>query len=158
MTEPDRNATPDCNATCDPGNSPADEPLDLRQLYREAPVLTVLAAAGLTSFAGFLLLNRILGGDAAGTLPSQQGFVVDDRGTLTPVSEGTWLFSLCCSVASNVLGHLPLLVLLAVTQRHRLRTLKHYFMAAFLVMWQVGWTWIWLRDGIPSLLDWLRLP
>lgn len=139
---------------------PNDWP-DATDLFRDAPVRTILTVIAGVNWFVFFNLTIYLGGDAIGTTPSQQGFIVTTHGRETAVTEGVWLFSLYYPLATLTLS--PFVVfLLALSQLFRLKSLRGYFFWIF-VFWifvltfATGWYYTVIRDASHSILDYLNM-
>src|SRR5437660_9499316 len=64
------------------------------------PILGTLGILTFLNWFVFFGVGMYLHGDALGTLPSRDGFVLSSHGHHTPVSESVWLFSLIYSRAT----------------------------------------------------------
>jgi hypothetical protein len=122
-------------------------------LFRQAPIRTTAAAVAFVNwFVFFAVSYWWIGGDAIGTTPSTQGFVVTSHGRTTSVTESVWLFSLLYPLATLTLT--PMLWLsLAATQLYRIKGRARLFIIIFVGIWVIGWYFAAIRDGGRSLHD-----
>jgi hypothetical protein len=123
-------------------------------LFRQAPLRTILFLVVFVNWFVCAAVSIAIGGDAIGTTPSHQGFVVTSHGRETPVCEGIWLFSLCYSLATFALMP-PAVFLLAATPLHRLKGAPRYLIVILVVLWVTGWYCAVIRNGGHSILDYL---
>jgi hypothetical protein len=128
--------------------------------FFHSPVLATLAAVAFINWFVFIAISICLGGNAIGTLPSQDGFILTSHGRHTAVSEFTWVFSLYYS-AATLLGFPAIFILFGGKQYlRRPRKGKWYLkllVAAFLTVWCVGWFGGVGRDFLESRADWIHL-
>src|SRR5258708_7475878 len=109
----------------------------LNELFRHAPVRFVLVAIAFVNWFAFAAVHVSIGGDAIGTTPSQQGFIVISHSRVTVVTQGVWLFSLCYGLATLTLT--PLFFLLfAASQLYRLKGQNRYLVVIVALVCATG--------------------
>lgn len=127
--------------------------------FDKSPILVTLAVIAFINWFVFIGISICLGGNAIGSLPSQDGFILTSHGHHTTVSESTWVFSLYYSTAT-LLGFPTIFLLLGGKQfLRRPRKGKWYlklFAAAFLVLWCAGWFGSIGHDFLKSRADWIH--
>ncbi|HZN67908.1 MAG TPA: hypothetical protein VFB66_21665 [Tepidisphaeraceae bacterium] len=110
----------------------------------------------------FFATSVWIGGTALGTTPSKDGFVVEEKGRKTPVSEGVWLFSLAYPAATLTLSP-AVMIGVGMWTIWKGRSFAHlsrrarFFIVAFLLFWAAGWYMAVSRDALHSYNDWRRL-
>lgn len=75
----------------------------VEDLVKQSPVLGTLFVLSILNWFLFFAISMYLHGDALGTLPSRDGFVVMSHGHRTAVSQSAWVFSLFYSGATVML-------------------------------------------------------
>ena len=134
----------------------AEEVSDER-LFQRAPVRTTLAAVAFVNWFLFFAVTISLGGDAIGTTPSTQGFVVKKGARITRVSERVWVFSLVYPLATLCLTPVAWM-LLGATQFHRLKGRgERIAVVMFVLIWCTGWYYAMARDGGRSIQDYCSM-
>src|SRR5258705_165406 len=127
---------------------------------KEAPILGILFILSFVNWFLFAAINIYLGGDALGTLPSRDGFVVTSHGHHKAVSESAWIFSLFYSGATVLLTPL---IWLSFAVRHFGRHLKRarwhtrLLIFGFIFVWCVGWYSSIGSSMRRSIDDWQKL-
>lgn len=140
-------------------SSKSDEPA-AESSFKKSPVLTTLALLSLVNWFVYFGVSMYWGGDAAGVLPSRDGFVVKSHGHHAAVAESVWVFSLYYSTATLLLT--PLIWLLYAARMHgsKFKTAKwpmKLFISIFLVVWVIGWYSSNGRSFCHSWEDWQKL-
>jgi predicted metalloprotease len=139
------------------------DPHSLKSIHacvRQSPVLVTLLVASVINWLLFFGVSMYLHGDALGTLPSKEGFVVRSHGQLTPVSESVWLFSLFYSGATLMLT--PAIWIAAAVRafsvewRHA-RLLARFGIPILVVAWCLAWYLSLGGSFRSSAQDWLAL-
>jgi hypothetical protein len=108
------------------------------------------AVCGCTSY--------MVGGDAIGTMPSAQGYVVKTQGHFTTVSESVWYFSLVYPATTFLLTPLAIVLVVAALLRGVFKGRPPFFRAALLfcpIYLPLAYTI--MRDTLRSALDAWRL-
>ena len=131
--------------------------------FKDIPVLGTLALIAFINWFVFFAVSIYLGGDATGTLPSQDGFILTSHGRHTAVSESTWVFSLYYSSATLLLT--PGIVSLFVAgvlwkNRKEIKWPKwpaRLFLVIFFVAWSYGWYLSIGESFLHSRADWQKL-
>jgi hypothetical protein len=124
------------------------------------PNSDVVITLFLLSFVGwvlFIIVSAYLSGDAIGTSPSKDGFVVTNHGRKTTVSESVWLFSLFFSSGMLLLlpsMQLPMFVRLFL--RNQAKRWTRWLIGAFLLVWFAVWYLALGRSTYDSIMDWNR--
>jgi hypothetical protein len=123
-------------------------------------ILGSLAVAAFVNWFVFFGIDMYLGGEAIGTLPSQQGFILTDHGHHIVVPETKWVFSLYYSAATLLLT--PAIILLAVgihswPRRREGEWPKKLLVGAFITVWCIGWFGGIGHDFLKSRADWKNL-
>ena len=80
--------------------SGTDEISTIEDLVKQSPVLGMLFVLSFLNWFLFFAVSMYLHGDALGTVPSRDGFVVTSHGHHTAVSQSAWVFSLFYSGAT----------------------------------------------------------
>jgi hypothetical protein len=114
----------------------------LRDILKSSPVLGALVLISFLNWFVFFGTSLYFGGDALGTLPSRDGFVVTSHGHQTVVSETVWRFSLFYSGATLLATPLIWLtfgVREFGSQLKQARRWKALLICGFLLVWIVGW-------------------
>jgi hypothetical protein len=138
--------------------SEANDGPDLGELFQRAPVRTILAGIAFVNLCVFFAVSALIGGDASGTSPSQQGFVVTSHGRQTAVTEGVWLFSLCYEMVTATLSPLVFfLLIVAATQPYRWKGGRRYLFLILAFVWAALWYYGVIRNGSHSILDYLSM-
>jgi len=128
-------------------------------VFRLLPIWArwALAVAFVNWFV-FFGVSVYLGGDAIGVYPSRDGFVVQEKGQATEVSEAVWLFSLCYTTLTLLLtpGAIMFIVLRYRAYPHaRMPEWMKWFASILLTVWTAGWFFSITRAFFGSLGDWL---
>lgn len=113
-----------------------------REFFRTSPVLGTLLLISFLNWFVFFGISMYFGGDALGTLPSRDGFVVTSHGHHKAVSESVWQFSLFYSGATLLVTPLIWLTFAArqfAGQVKRVRWWKVLLICGFIVVWVIGW-------------------
>jgi hypothetical protein len=127
------------------------------QWFWLAPIRLTLTAGVVLNWFVFFYVSASIGGDAIGTTPSTQGFVVTEHGLRTHVTAPIWLFSLFYSLATLLLSPLLFVLLIASFAPRRTRRSPYALMILLFMPWYGLWSYALLRDGSHSLLDYLHL-
>ena len=127
----------------------------LKELLQYQPIRKVLAAVAFVNWLVFFAVSINIGGDAIGTTPSQQGFVVKSHGKETAVTEDEWLFSLYYPLGTLTLT--PLFILPLAATQLKIREKRRYFILIIFLAWATGWYYALIRDGSHSIIDYLNL-
>jgi hypothetical protein len=107
-----------------------------------SPVLGTLLVMSVLNWGAFAGVSIYLGGDALGTLPSHDGFIVNSHGHHKVVSEPAWKFSLYYSGASLLLTPSIWIWFAALQFRDRVNKsnrIKALLIGGFVLFWAVGW-------------------
>lgn len=72
----------------------------IEDFVKQSPVLGTFFVLSFLNWFIFFAISMYLHGDALGTIPSRDGFVVTSHGHHTPVSQSVWAFSLFYSAAT----------------------------------------------------------
>lgn len=153
-------------ATVQQASQSATQPLpqanatDSKSVLKKSPVLGTLTLLSFINWFVFAGVSLYLGGDAVGTIPPRDGFILTSHGRHTAVSESLWVFSL-------FYGASTLLLTPAIWLLFAVRTLGGKFKAArrpmkififiFLLVWCVGWFSGIGRSMCRSIHDWQEL-
>ncbi len=136
-------------------------------LFKNSPIWGTLASIAFINWFVFAGISIHLGGDAIGTLPSQDGFILTSHGRHTAVSESTWGFSLYYSTATLLLT--PAIIALAIGRFwwvHRKEVDAGWFKVAwlkklavilFVTVWCIGWYGSIGHSFLKSRADWIYL-
>ena len=127
-----------------------------KEQFRQTPIRMILTVITVVNWFIFFAVSIIIGGDAIGTTPSQQGFVVTSHGDETLVTEGVWLFSLYYPLMTLAITPLVFLCLVA-SELPLLKKRTRYFTLIFLIIWATGWYYALIRDSNHSILDYLNM-
>ncbi len=100
----------------------------------------------------FFAVTLWIGGDAIGTTPSTQGFVVTSHGRTTAVSEGVWKFALYYPLATLTLSP-AIILLISASELHRVPRPVGIIGPIFVLIWCVVWCAAFIRDGSQSIRD-----
>jgi hypothetical protein len=109
---------------------------------KTSPVLGTLFLISFLNWFVFFGVSMYFGGDALGTLPSKDGFVVTSHGHHKVVSPSVWQFSLFYSGATLLGTPLIWLAFAARQFAGRAKQVKRWkalLICAFIVVWVVGW-------------------
>ncbi len=107
-----------------------------------SPVLGTLLVMSVLNWGAFAGVSIYLGGDALGTLPTRDGFIVTSHGRHTVVSESTWKFSLYYSGATLLLTPSIWILFAALQFRGRVNKsnrIMALLIGGFVLFWAVGW-------------------
>jgi hypothetical protein len=123
----------------------------------------VLGLLGMVAFLNlllFLCLNIFLGGDSLGILPSKDGFIVNNHGHHTAVSQSVWVFSLFHSAATLLLT--PIIFLTVASRLYEFQIKKEplrtkCLLGAFVVLFLLTLESSILRSACQSWDDWSHL-
>ena len=124
---------------------------------RTSPVLGTLLLISFLNWFVFFGISMYFGGDALGTLPSRDGFVVTSHGHHKAVSESVWRFSLFYSGTTLLVTPLIWLIFAArqfagqVKQASRWKVL---LVGGFILVWVVGWYSSIGSSMRRSIVDW----
>ena len=132
----------------------------LEDFVKQSPVLGTLVLVSFLNWFVCFGINIYLHGDAVGTFPSRDGFVVKSHGHYSPVSESVWLFSLYYSAATKLITPAIWIVAAVRIFRGRLRQPKWLIrlaIVAFVIVWCLGWYSNIGRSFRRSLEDWQTL-
>ena len=131
---------------------------DSAESFQLSPIATTIIVVVAANWLMFFATSMYFGGDALGTIPSQQGFVVESHGNETAVSEKVWLFSLYYPFATLTISPIILLLLFA-TQLHKTKSSgpARYFVILFLLLWAAGWYYSIIRKGGRSIHDYINM-
>jgi hypothetical protein len=132
----------------------------LEDFVKQSPVLGTLLLLSFMNWFVCFGINIYLHGDAVGTFPSRDGFVVKSHGLYSPVSESVWLFGLFYSAATKLIT--PAIWIAAAVRifRGRLaqpRWLTGPALCAFVGVWCFFWYSSVGRSFHRSLEDWQTL-
>ena len=141
-------------------SQPAPKPINsLQDLIRQSPILGTLFVVSFLNWFLFFAVSLYLHGDALGTYPSRDGFVVKSHGHLTPVSESVWVFSLFYSGGTVMVTPA---IWIATGTRMFSGKLKHEKLIArigiplFIVVWCLAWYSSIGNSFRRSVEDWQR--
>ena len=126
-------------------------------LGKQSPVPGVLLVLALLNWCLYAGISMYLHGDALGTLPSRDGFIVTSHGRHSAVSESAWLFSLFYSGATLLLT--PAICLAAATllfgrQLKGARWHIRVMLGGFILLWCLAWYSSIGRSFCRSVEDW----
>src|SRR5262245_19323565 len=110
--------------------------------YTKAPVVLALAILAFLNWFVFAGISIYIGGDAIGTLPSTDGFIVESHGQRTVVSEAVWLFSLFYSGGTLLLTPAiwPMFAARNGSEAwKKTRWQMRLAVGGFLCIWALGW-------------------
>lgn len=141
---------------------PPQMPADDSDTFRKAPILTGLFLLSFLNWFVFFAVSMWLHGDALGTLPSRDGFIVTSHGRHAAVSEGAWLFSLYYSAATLLVTPAVWLIFGVRSfwmQRpgQKVKWSMKIFLALFLIVWFVGWYSSIGSSFLRSHADWQKM-
>lgn len=126
--------------------------------------LLILGALSLFNWILCAIVYMVLGGDAIGVLPSQDGFVVIGHGHRSTVSEPVWLFSLFYSGATLMVTPLVWSSCLIYGMlkfpemgKKRPKWWQILLVCIFLIGWTIGWGWDIGSSVYDSIHDWHNL-
>lgn len=111
-------------------------------ILNTSPVLGALLLISSLNWFVFFGTSIYLGGDALGTLPSRNGYVVTSHGHQTAVSERVWQFSLFYSGATLLVTPaiwLTFAVRQFASQLQQTRRWKALLICGFVLVWVIGW-------------------
>lgn len=151
--------TPSVNAAPLPQPILAPQPSH-ETLLKKSPILNTLFLASSLNWLLFFGISIYFGGDALGTLPSRDGFVLTSHGHHTAVSEAVWQFSLVYSGARLLLTPLIGLSFGAWQFSNQLKAahrIKKWMICAFILVWVLGWYSSIGRSIYRSVNDWRAL-
>lgn len=139
----------------------AKSPRPSYRLFLKAhPILGIIGIVVFLNWFVSAFLNAILGGDALGTFPSKDGFMLNSHGHHTSVSEPLWLFSLYYAGATVTLTPIILLIVASrlfargIQEEHiRTKCLLCTFIVLFLLTWETSI----FRSIYQSWEDWSHL-
>jgi len=118
----------------------------------------VLAVAAFINWFVFFGVSFHFGGDAMGTLPSRDGFVLKSHGKRTAVTESVWQFSLVYPYCTLMLT--PAIFFLFGARQGALSSVKpakRWFIVIFLSLWALGWYTSITNSFIKSVKDYRSL-
>jgi hypothetical protein len=127
---------------------------------KDSPIVGGLVIIVAVNWFLFFGISMYLGGDAVGTFPSKDGFIVISHGRHTVVSEQAWVFSLFYSAATLLLSPLVVLLFGALQTRRQTGNMKwpvKLFVGVFLLVWFVGWYSSIGGSVLRSRKDWQKL-
>ena len=128
--------------------------------FKKSPIIGTLALLSFINWFVFAGISIYLGGDAMGTIPSKDGFILASHGHHTTVSESVWVFSLFYSGSTLLLTPLIWLSFAARTMGGKFKTARKpmkIFLSVFLLVWCVGWFSSIGRSMYHSIQDWQQL-
>src|SRR3954469_12177678 len=114
----------------------------LEEFVRQSPVPGTLFIASFLNWFLFFAISMYLHGNALGTFPSKDGFVVKSHGHFTPVSESVWVSSLFYSGATVMVT--PAICISSAARmfsgllRHT-KLIARFGIPVFMVVWCLGW-------------------
>ena len=117
-------------------------PKSLEDFVRQSPILGTLFVASFLNWFLFFAISMYLQGNALGTYPSRDGFVVKSHGHFTPVSESVWVFSVFYSGATIMVTPA---IWIAAGARMFSGKLRHQKLIlrlgapVFIIIWCLGW-------------------
>jgi hypothetical protein len=135
-------------------------PKSLQEFVRQSPILGSLFIVSFLNWFLFFAINMYLHGDALGTYPSRDGFVVKSHGHFTPVSESMWVFSLFYSGTTVMVTPAIWIASAAYMFSAQLRHTKliaRLGIPVFIVVWCLGWYSSVGSSFRRSVEDWQRL-
>jgi hypothetical protein len=135
-------------------------PKSLQDFVRQSPILGTLFVVSFLNWLLFFTISMYLHGDALGTYPSRDGFVVKSHGHFTPVSEPVWVFSIFYSGATVMLTPAIWIASAARMFSGQLRHAKliaRFGIPVFIVVWCLGWYSSIGSSFRRSVEDWQRL-
>ena len=123
----------------------------------------ILFALWMMNWFGDMVFSDIIGGDAIGTIPTRNGFVVQAhmrgrRGPPHPVSEKLWLFSLFYETSTWItfVALMPWFAYKEVTN-NKWRGVKRVLFVGFVIIFFGVITYFFSREAYSSLHAWQAL-
>ncbi|MEY2563767.1 MAG: hypothetical protein QOH88_1960 [Verrucomicrobiota bacterium] len=135
-------------------------PKSLQEFVRQWPILGTLFVASFLNWFLFFAISMYLHGDALGTYPSRDGFVVKSHGHFTSVSESVWVFSLFYSGATVMVTPaiwISSAALMFGGQLRHAKSVARIGIPVFIVVWCLGWYSSIGSSFRRSVEDWQRL-
>jgi hypothetical protein len=132
----------------------------------EMPIHGALLILSWFNWFVYMAFNLYWGGDAAGTLPSRDGFILTSHGHHTTVSETVWVISLFYG-AATLLGTPAIWISFGVRYlwEHRKEDIwrkrgawyKKAGIGLFITLWCIGWFGVGGHTFLQSYTDWKSL-
>jgi hypothetical protein len=135
--------------------SPRSEKLTLGEWWAKAPVRFTLLICIICNWFVWGIISLCIGGDAIGTMPSAQGYLLRSNGKFRAVSKGIWVFSLSYSTATLLITPLAFVLVCTALIRGMFGGRAPYWKAAlvFSIFWYGPWAYAIIYHSFRSLFD-----
>lgn len=142
-------------------SQPIQKPkVPVQDFFGQSPILGTLLVVSVLNWFLFFAISIYLHGDALGTYPSIDGFILTSHGRITPVSESVWVFSLFYSGLTIMVTPAIWIAFGVRTFSAQLRYAKlitRFGIPIFIIVWCLGWYSSIGSSFWSSVQDWQKL-